>query len=103
MTADKAEINKRLTSRMNFKFDKALALAISGFGMKKQMAAAGMEISQMPKEQLDQAINVQTSMILQTYVTQGYFTVDGDIYSTHFEMKDGQPLINDKALPVPGL
>lgn len=97
------ELNKRLLVETNITFDKPLAVAIMTLTMKQQMAAAGMDISAMPPAQLQQTVMVQTSTMLQQLVNQGYFVQDGENFMTHFEMKDGQRLINGKPLALPGL
>ncbi|MBL4894072.1 MAG: YdgA family protein [Emcibacter sp.] len=101
--SDPLTLNKRLAAVTNIKFNKAMAQALTAVGLKKQLAAGGMDISAMPKEQLDQMISIQTSAALQTFILQGYLQSEGDDYFAHFDMKDGKRLINGKPLAIPGL
>jgi len=101
--SDPVALNKRLTNLANIRFDKNMAVALTAIGMEKQMTAAGMDVSQLPKEQFRQMIDVQASTLLQNFVNQGYFEQNGVQFSTRFEMKDGQRLVNGKPLPIPGM
>ncbi|MBL4802822.1 MAG: DUF945 family protein [Emcibacter sp.] len=101
--SDPLMLNKKLSVLANIKFDKIMANALTAIGVKKQMTTGGVDLSKLPKEQLDQMINVQTSAALQTFINQGYLQSEDDIYSSHFHMKDGHKLINGKALAIPGL
>tara|TARA_R110002096_G_scaffold113779_4_gene247131 strand:- start:2547 stop:4034 length:1488 start_codon:yes stop_codon:yes gene_type:complete len=101
--SDPVALNKRLINTTDITFDKPLATAIMELTMKQQMAAAGMDLSALPPEQLSQTVKVQTSMMLQQMVNQGYFTQNGDTFNSHFEMKDGKRLINGKQLALPGM
>lgn len=101
--SDPVALNKRLTASANITFDKALAKAITTIAIKKQMAAGGVDIASMPAEQLDQMIEIQTSTALQAFIAQGYFIQDEEKYISHFDMRDGQRLINGKPLAIPGL
>jgi len=101
--SDPIALNKRLVLQVNIKFDKAIANAMTAIGLKKQMAAGGADLASMPKAQRDQMINLQTSTALQTFINQGYLTQEGEIYSLHFDMKNGQRLVNGKPLAIPGM
>ena len=97
------ELTKRLSLDANARFDQALAEAFVIMGMTKQAAAAGMDISAMPPEQLKQAVSVQTTLMMQAYVQQGLI-VAGDkenTFKTRIQIKDGQQLINGKAIQLP--
>lgn len=101
--SDPLALNRRLTNLANIRFDKNMAVALTAIGLEKQMTAAGMDVSQLPKEQFRQMVDVQASTLLRNFVTQGYLEQDGAQFSTRFEMKDGQRLINGKPLPIPGM
>lgn len=101
--SDPTALNQRLAANVNIKFNKALAEALTAIGLKKQLAAGSVNINSIPSEQLDQMIAVQSSVALQAFITQGYIQLDGEEYSVHFDMKNGQRLINGKPLPIPGL
>lgn len=101
--SDPAALNKRLAATVNIKFDKALALELTAIGIKEQLTKGGVDLNEMPPEQLSQMIDVQTSTALQAFITQGYIKLEDEEYSIHFDMKDGQKLINEKPLPIPGM
>ncbi|WP_138380214.1 YdgA family protein [Luteithermobacter gelatinilyticus] len=100
---DPQTLLSRLAVDLTAGFDQALAEAIVTIGMKQQMAGTGIDMSHLPEEQLQQAVNIQTTLMLQTYVNQGLIVVDEEngLYNAHIEIKNGQQLINGKPLDIP--
>ncbi len=101
--SDPIIMNERLAAIAKVKFNKALAVILTEIGLKKQLADGGVDLKTIPAEQFNQMVNVQSSGALQAFITQGYIQMDGEDYSTHFNMKNGQILINGKPLPIPEL
>ncbi|MCF6214641.1 MAG: YdgA family protein [Emcibacter sp.] len=101
--SDPVALNKRLTITSHITFDTALAKAIATIGLKQQLTAGGVDMANMPPEQIDQMINVQTTTALQTFINQGYLRQDGEEYTLDLELKDGVRLINGKPLAIPGM
>ncbi|MFC7049376.1 DUF945 family protein [Emcibacter nanhaiensis] len=84
-------------------FDQALAEQFTILGMKQQMAATGIDMSFMPPEQLQQAVSVQTSLMLQAYVQQGLITAgeEENTYQSRLQIRDGQQFINGRPIQLP--
>ncbi|WP_321389682.1 DUF945 family protein [Emcibacter sp.] len=97
------ELTKRLDLDLTARFDQPLAEAFVLMGMKKQMAATGIDMGFMPPEQLKEAVSIQTSLMLQTYAQQGLIVAgeEKNTYQTRIQIKDGQQMVNGKAIQLP--
>ncbi|WP_417318958.1 YdgA family protein [Emcibacter sp.] len=97
------ELTRRLDLDLTARFDQPLAEALVLMGMKKQMAASGMDMSALPPEQVKEAVGVQTSMMLQVYVQQGLIVAGEkeNTFKSRIQIKDGQQMVNGKAIQLP--
>lgn len=96
-------LKKSYKADVSVSFDKGIAEQLTLFSLRQKMRALKSQSSSPTEEQLVQMAQMQTGLALQSSVQQGLLNLDGELYRSHIEIKEGKTLINGKEMKVPGL
>ncbi|GAB5380483.1 MAG: hypothetical protein Alis3KO_26230 [Aliiglaciecola sp.] len=91
---------EHLDSQSNLIADEAVIKLIAQNYMTRQILA-NPRAAQITQEQLEQLLEQQLPVMLQTLEQQGMLVKENDVYKVDFTIKDGEAVLNGTPMPLP--